>query len=92
MNEYYLFSFISNKFMIMNYFINDSFNKLVITLFNIFSLQDNFQIEYLIFKSANSEMHWNKEWQFCGWDSEQMEQNLENLEHGFCPKRAQLTS
>ena len=62
MNEYYLFSFISNKFMIMNYFINDSFNKLVITLFTIFSLQDNFQIEDLIFKSANSEMRWNKEW------------------------------
>ena len=61
MNEYYLFSFISNKLMIMNYFINDSFNKLVITLFTIFSLQGNFQIEDLIIKSANSEMRWNKE-------------------------------
>ena len=60
MNEYYLFSFISNKLMIMNYFINDSFNKLVITLFTIFSLQDNFQIEDLIIKSANSEIRWNK--------------------------------
>ena len=61
MNEYYLFSFISNKLMIMNYFINDSFNKLVIKLFTIFSLQGNFQIEDLIIKSANSEMRWNKE-------------------------------
>ena len=61
MNEYYLFSFISNKLMIMNYFISDSFNKLVITLFTIFSLQGNFQIEDLIIKSANSEMRWNKE-------------------------------
>lgn len=42
MNEYYLFSFISNKLMIMNDFINDSFNKLVVTLFTIFNLQDNF--------------------------------------------------
>ena len=48
MNEYYLFSFISNKLMIMHYFINDSSNKLVITLFTIFSLQGNFQIEDLI--------------------------------------------
>ena len=92
MNEYYLFSFISNKFMIMNYFINDSFDKLVITLFTILSLQDNFQIEYLIFKSANSKMRWNKEWQFCGWYSEQMKMNLRNPEHGFCPERAQLSS
>ena len=61
MNEYYLFSFISNKFMIMNYFINDSSNKLVITLFTIFSLQGNCQIEDLIFKSANSEIRWFKE-------------------------------
>ena len=61
MDEYYLSSFISNKLMIMNYFINDSFNKLVITLFTIFSLQGNFQIEDLIIKSANSEMRWNKE-------------------------------
>ena len=61
MDENYLSSFISNKLMIMNYFINDSFNKLVITLFTIFSLQDNFQIEDLIIKSANSEMRWNKE-------------------------------
>ena len=61
MNECYLFSFISNKLMIMNYFINDSFNKLVITLFTIFSLQDNVHIEDLIIKSANSEMRWNKE-------------------------------
>ena len=61
MNECYLFSFISNKLMIMNYFINDSFNKLVIILFTIFSLQGNFQIEDLIIKSANSEMRWNKE-------------------------------
>jgi len=52
---YYLFSFISNKLMIMHYFINDSSNKLVITLFTIFSLQSNFQIEDLIFKTANSE-------------------------------------
>jgi len=42
MNEYYLFSFISNKLMIMHDFINDSFNKLVVILFTIFSLQDNF--------------------------------------------------
>ena len=91
MDEYYLFSFISNKLMIMNYFINDSFNKLVITLFTIFSLQGNFQIEDLIIKSANSEMRWNNEWQFCGWDSEQMKTNLENPEHGFCPERTQLT-
>ena len=62
MNEYYLFSFISNKFMIMNNFINDSFNKLVVTLFTIFNLQDNFQIEDLIIKSANSEIRWNKKW------------------------------
>ena len=61
MDENYLSSFISNKLMIMNYFINDSFNKLVITLFPIFSLQGNFQIEDLIIKSANSEMRWNKE-------------------------------
>ena len=61
MDENYLSSFISNKLMIMNYFINDSFNKLVITLFTIFSLQGNFQIEDLIIKSANSEMRWNKE-------------------------------
>ena len=61
MDEYYLSSFISNKLMIMNYFINDGFNKLVITLFTIFSLQDNFQIEDLIIKSANSKMRWNKE-------------------------------
>ena len=61
MDENYLSSFISNKLIIMNYFINDSFNKLVITLFTIFSLQDNFQIEDLIIKSANSEMRWNKE-------------------------------
>ena len=60
MDENYLSSFISNKLMIMNYFINDSFNKLVITLFTIFSLQDNFQIEDLIIKSANSEIRWNK--------------------------------
>ena len=91
MDENYLSSFISNKLMIMNYFINDSFNKLVITLFTIFSLQGNFQIEDLIIKSANSEMRWNKEWQFCGWDSEQMKTNLENPEHGFCPERTQLT-
>ena len=91
MDEYYLVSFISNKLMIMHDFINDNFNKSVVTLFTIFSLQDNFQIEDLIIKSANSEMRWNKEWQFCGWDFEQMEQNLENLEHGFCPERAQLT-
>ena len=56
MDEYYLFSFISNKLMIMRDFINDSFNKLVVTLFTIFSLQDNFQIEDLIIKSANSEI------------------------------------
>ena len=61
MNECYLFSFISNKLMIMNYFINDSSIKLVITLFTIFSLQGNFQIEDLIFKSANSEIRWFKE-------------------------------
>jgi len=42
MDEYYLSSFISNKFMIMHDFIHDSFNKLVITLFTIFNLQDNF--------------------------------------------------
>lgn len=36
MNKYYLFSFISNKLIIMNYFTNDSANKLVITLFTIF--------------------------------------------------------
>ena len=63
---YYLFSFISKKMMIMNYFINDSSIKLVITLFTIFSLQGNFQIEDLIFKSANSEILLFKEWQFCG--------------------------
>ena len=91
MDEFYLSSFISNKLMIMNYFINDSSNKLVITLFTIFSLQGNFQIEDLIFKSANSEIRWFKEWQFCGWDSEQMKTNLRNPEHGFCPERAQLT-
>ena len=50
--------------MIMHYFTNDSSNKLVITLFTIFSLQGNFQIEHLIFKSANSEIRWFKEWQF----------------------------
>ena len=50
MNEYYLFSFIYNKLMIMHDFINDTFNKLVVTLFTIFSLQGNFQIEDLIFK------------------------------------------
>ena len=82
---HYLFSFISNKLMIMHYFTNDSSNKLVITLFTIFSLQGNFQIEDLIFKSTNSEIRWFKEWQFCGWDSEQMKTNLENPEHGFCP-------
>ena len=60
MNEYYLFSFISNKLMIMYDFINDSFNKSVVTLFTIFNLQDNFQIEDLIIKSANSEIRWNK--------------------------------
>ena len=91
MDEYYLFSFISNKLMIMHYFIKDSSNKLVITLFTIFSLQSNFQIEDLIFKSANSEIRWFKEWQFCGWDSKQMKTNLEDPEHGFCPERAQLT-
>ena len=42
MDEYYLFSFISNKLIIMHYFTNDSFNKLVVTLFTIFSLQSNF--------------------------------------------------
>ena len=82
---YYLFSFISNKLIIMHDFINDSSHKSFVTLFTIFSLQDNFQIEYLTIKSANSEIRWIKEWQFCGWDSEQMEKNLENLEHGFCP-------
>jgi len=46
--------------MIMRDFINDSFNKSVVTLFIIFSLQDNFQIEDLIIKSANSEIRWNK--------------------------------
>ena len=91
MDEYYLYSFISNKLMIMHYFINESSNKLVITLFTIFSLQSNFQIEDLIFKSANSEIRWFKEWQFCSWDSEQMKTNLRNPEHGFCPERAQLT-
>ena len=91
MDEYYLSSFISNKLMIMHDFINDSFNKLVITSFTIFSLQDNFQIEDLIIKSANSEIRWNKKWRFCGWDSEQMKQNLENPEHGFCLERTQLT-
>ena len=90
MNEYYLFSFISNKLMIMHDFINDSFNKSVVTLFTIFSLQDNFQIEDLIIKSANSEIRWDKEWRFCSWDSEKMRQNLENPKHGFCPKRTQL--
>ena len=60
MNEYYLFSFISNKLMIMHDFINVSFNKLVVTLFTIFSLQDNFQIEDLIIKSVNLEIRWNK--------------------------------
>ena len=60
MDEYYLSSFISNKLMIMNDFINDSFNKLVITSFTIFSLQDNFHIEDLIIKSANSKIRWNK--------------------------------
>ena len=64
---------------------------MVITLFTIFSLQDNFQIEDLIIKSANSEIRWNKKWRFCGWDSEQMEPNLETPEHGFCPEWAQLT-
>ena len=91
MNEYYLFSFISNKLMIMHDFINDSFNKSVVTLFTIFSLQDNFQIEDLIIKSANSEIRWNKKWQFWGWDFKQMKKNLENLEHGFCLERTQLT-
>ena len=85
MNKYCLFSFIYNKLMIMHDFINDSFNKLFVTLFTIFSLQDNFQIEDLIIKSANSEIHGNKKWQFCGWDSEQMKMNLGNPEHGFCP-------
>ena len=61
MDEYYLFSFISNKLMIMHYFINYSSNKLVITLLTIFILQGNFQIEDLIFKSANSEIRWFKE-------------------------------
>ena len=61
MDEYYLSSFISNKLMIMRYFIHDSFNKLVVTLFTIFSLQDNFQIEDLTIKSANSEIRWIKE-------------------------------
>jgi hypothetical protein len=42
MDEYYLFAFISNKLIIMHYFTNDSSNKLVITLFTIFSLQSNF--------------------------------------------------
>jgi len=42
MDEYYLSSFIYDKLMIMNDFINDSFNKLVVTLFTIFNLQDNF--------------------------------------------------
>ena len=60
MDEYYLFSFISNKLMIMHDFINDSFNKLVITLLPILSLYDNFHIEDLIIKSANSEIRWNK--------------------------------
>jgi len=36
MDEYYLFSFISNKLMIKNDFINDSFNKFVVTSFAIF--------------------------------------------------------
>ena len=61
MDEYYLSSFISNKLMIMHDFINDSSHKSIVTLFTIFSLQDNFQIEDLIIKSANSEMRWNKE-------------------------------
>ena len=77
--------------MIMHDSINDSFNKSVVTLFTIFNLQDNFQIEDLIIKSANSEMRWNKEWQFCGCDSEQMKTNMENPEHGFCSERTQLT-
>ena len=75
----------------MHYFTNDSSNKLVITLFTIFSLPGNFQIEDLIFKSANWEIRWFKEWQLCGWDSEQMKTNLRNPEHGFCPEWAQLT-
>jgi len=91
MNEYYLFSFISNKLMIMHDFINDSFNKLVVTLFTIFSLQDNFQIEDLIIKSVNLEIRWNKKWQFCDWYSEQIKKNLENSEYGFCPERTKLT-
>ena len=45
MDENYLSSFISNKLIIMNYFINASFNKLVITLFTIFSLQGNFRLK-----------------------------------------------
>jgi len=69
--------------MIMHDFINDSFNKLVLTLFTIFSVQDNFQIEDLIIKSVNSEICRSKKWQFCGWDSKQMKQNLENPKHGF---------
>ena len=60
MNEYYLFSFIANKLMIMYDCINDSFNKLVVTLFTIFSFQYNFPIEDLIIKYSNSEIRWNK--------------------------------
>jgi len=60
MDEYYLFSSISNKLMIMHDFINDSFSKLVVTLFTIFSLQYNFQIEDLIIKYSNSKIRWNK--------------------------------
>lgn len=66
MDEYYLFSFIFNKLIIMHYFTNDSSNKLVVTLSTIFSLQSNFQIEDLISKSTNSEIRWFKEWKFCG--------------------------
>ena len=91
MDEYYLFSSISNKLMIMHDFINDSFSKLVVTLFTIFSLQYNFQIEDLIIKYSNSKIRWNKKWQFFGWDSGQMKKNLENLEHGFCLERTKLT-
>ena len=44
----------------MHDFINDSFNKSVVTLFPIFSLQDNFETEDLIIKSSNSKIRWNK--------------------------------
>ena len=87
MDKYYFFSFIFNKLIIMHDFTNYG---LLINLFTILASKDIFQIEDLIIKCANSEIRWNKKWQFCIGRFGKMEKNMENPKHGFCPKWTKL--